>query len=231
MISETYFCANYGSIWRALTPSMEEFVRRVNLSGYDRFWQPISSNSDPAKRGLINESGFQLFSAIFGSAKAARPTKLDDLIDAAVASAKSSISLENQPDLDEIDIEEAKEIATRLLRFFGRTPASVSISPNFSGCGIVSNCRGDVIAEDTIWEIKSGNRNFRSIDFRQLLIYSALDYAKNGRRLNKIGLANPRTGLTFQTSMDVFSYEISGLHASEVFERVLFSVSANLVSE
>lgn len=231
MISETYFCANYGSIWRALTPSMEEFVRRVNLSGYDRFWQPIPSSSDPAKRGLINESGFQLFSAIFDRAQAIQPANFDNLIDAAVAAAKSSISLENQPDLDADDIEEAKEIATRLLRYFGKTPASVSISPNFNGCGIVSNCRGDVVADDTIWEIKSGNRNFRSIDFRQLLVYSALDYANNGRRLKRIGLLNPRTGLTFETSMDVFSYEISGLHASEVFERVLFSVSANLVSE
>src|ERR1700736_5039362 len=61
LISETAFCRHSSSTWRSLTPTMEIFVRKINLSLYVREFPILRSNVDPSRRGFINEIAFRLF--------------------------------------------------------------------------------------------------------------------------------------------------------------------------
>lgn len=216
MISETFFASNYISIWRTIAPTMDDFVRKTNMDGYTRVWPPLSSYTLAGRRGLINEAGFVLF------AKAAKQDKEPDTywasseigpsFDEARARTRSTSdsSIEETQNADEE--KEALEIFGRLyIHFIRNSSNNVTVAPAFSGCGIVNNCFGDVIINDRkIVEIKSGDRSFRSIDYRQVSIYCALHYAKTKNLFEHVELLNPRTGICVEMEFSQFVYEISG---------------------
>jgi len=234
VISETFFCSHYSSIWRSLTPSLEDCVRRYNLTEYDRIWPPLPSISDPARRGLINEASFVFFCENYGKARADISRDLDNLLAEAFSKSASFLQLE----LGKIEGLEKREVvamAGRLETFFATSSWSgqgnLQISPDFRGCGILGSCRGDVIKGKTLFEVKAGERKFRSIDFRQLLVYMALRYAENRSVFERMGIVNPRTGISIAVDTELFCRDAAGLDPYELFERVLSALSANLVSD
>jgi hypothetical protein len=214
---------------------MEQFVRRVNLDGYERHWIPMDSKSSADRRGLVNETAFRLFTDF--SARG-RTTVESDL--GAITSAFESACLyiygpscQAVPGLDQMEADEATQIARRLGDFFSPpTYASdVFCFPKFAGSGIVDSCVGDVmVGTSEIWEIKSGDRAMRSVDFRQISVYAALYYGMTGQVVSKIGILNPRVGISFVSDMERFSTEICGQSASDYVYRLVSTFSTNLVS-
>ncbi len=233
MISETYFCSHYSSVWRSLTPSMEDCVRRYNLSEYDREWPPLPSLSDPRRRGLINEAAFIFFCENNGRSRDQIAAQFADFIEDAFKKAATFLQL--QPHAAQaLEKREAMALAGRMDTFFSASKSGggpLLVSPEFYGCGILGSCRGDVIKGDTLFEIKAGDRTFRSIDFRQILTYASLRYAHDKYIFPKIGIFNPRTGVSIVVKTSDFSHDVSGLDPHELFERVLSALSANLVSD
>lgn len=233
LISESFFCSHYASIWRSLTPSMEDCVRRYNLSEYDRTWAPLPSSTDASRRGLINEAAFIFFCE-------RRLTPRDELTQhwkpfmEQAFEASTSFLQAPAHNATDTELREALAIAVRLQTYFSSSMSGqgeLLISPQFAGCGIVGTCRGDVVKGSILHEVKAGDRNFRSIDFRQLLLYASLQFAKDRSIFSHISLVNPRTGITIRADTDTFTRDCSGLAPSELFERILDALSANLVSE
>lgn len=214
---------------------MEDFVRRWNMDGYDREWPPLPSLSDGDRRGVTNEAGFILFAILRGQAIGeAAPT--DDLgkVTRAFSDAARYVygpkEWEKHDKFSTTEKREAFAIAGRLLNFFSREK-NVKIWPDFKGSGIISNCRGDVLVDgDVLYEIKSGERNFRSVDYRQLVMYATLYFAYKRHTLKKVGLINPRMGTHIIVDIEIFANEISGQSSVTLFQSVIESFSANLVS-
>ena len=98
--------------------------------------------------------------------------------------------------LDDSEIKETKLIAEKLFDYFFycEKGMAITISPYFSGCGLVSNCFGDVLAGTTLYEVKSGERDFRIADLKQILIYLTLNYSLHQNTIAQIGLVIPRLG-------------------------------------
>lgn len=237
MISETLFAAQYASVWRTLTPAMEEFVRRENMDGYTREWPPIPSASATDRRGIVNEAGFLLFSVIAESPAEQAGATLKEHIPTAFAAAYAYVTGSGEtaeiPEFSVAEKREAVVIAGRLFNFFCplRDRFGITVSPRFKGSGIISGCAGDVlVGSSRLYEVKSGDRSFRSVDYRQLAIYMALGFAETGIPFEMLGVINPRRGTLVEVNTETFAREASGQSAVSLCQSLIEAFSANLVS-
>ena len=237
MISELLFSRDYGSFWRNLTPTMDGLIRKVNSGLYEREFPSMGSMTAPARRGFINQIAFDLFHCrVLVSQKRGQPVKPEDQIreignriyeEMLVKSASTGSYALPLSDSEVWDILEQNK---RLDMMFFVNPGTLLVSPKFSGCGIVNSCLGDVVKSTTLWEVKAGNRDFRAIDFRQLLTYSALNFSSKQYKLDALGLFNPRTGKSVQVNLEVLCSEVSGRDASDFLSSLVYAISSGGIS-
>jgi hypothetical protein len=123
-------------------------------------------------------------------------------------------------DVDDDCRKEAGSLALRLLHFFPGVLPTI-LRPQFSGCGLLSACEGDVLDGSCLYEVKAGGRGFRVVDLRQLLTYAALSYAAGTLTFADIGLINPRTGVSWRRSIDEVCHSISGLRQGDTLSALV----------
>jgi hypothetical protein len=155
------------------------------------------------------------------------------LIEAARAARATISRLEriDAPDVDNPSEAERKEIniiADRLQTFFLRVSEGrgFEVQPKFPGCGIIDTCFGDVRVGDALYEVKAGERTFRSMDLRQLLIYAALCKSARMQPLHRVGLFNPRVGVSFCAGLDHLCLEVSGTSSEELLTEIVRVISS-----
>lgn len=213
---------------------MELYVRRINLRLVERAFAPMTHDTTPSRRGFINEIAFERFSDSIISITDHSPLAGREA--ECISRARQSIShLERAEDLSDPTQEEmndASEQLRRLTLFFQMTARGrvVEAKPQFPGCGIIDNCKGDIYVHGELFEIKAGDRNVRSVDVRQLLIYSALNYSGPRRQIDRIGLFNPRVGTHFSIDLDEICVEISGRPKQELFSEMIQVFSSGDIS-
>jgi hypothetical protein len=240
LISELTFSREYGSFWRSITPTSEAFVRQVNLGLSERWYRPLAGETASARRAFVNELGFCLFRELAGGVwrgrEWVRPSDRDAVVQAAVGEAWRRVgSLAKRAGADRLGVEagelrEAMSLAGRLQAYF-REAQDLIIEPTFAGCGVVDECRGDLLADSILTEIKAGERPFRSVDIRQILTYLALNHAApEPKAILEICLLNPRLGLAFKTTVQDLCFNVSGLETSQLLDSVSFEMSRSDVS-
>jgi hypothetical protein len=230
MISEIEFIRDHTSFWRQIAPLSEDFVRRVNLAVLDRYDSEIISKIDVSRRALVNEVGFDIFaSCCVGKSKLKDMSR--DEVDMISNKASQRISRLRaggpifSPSLTPGEFAEARDIAEKLASFFGKF-TRLEVHPKFNGCGQIDSCYGDVLADDVLYEVKSGGRQFRSVDLRQLVLYMALSRASKQYCVRSLGLYNPRQGFHFSLPCDSFSIEFSGLSAEELCHKIIYQLGS-----
>jgi hypothetical protein len=132
-----------------------------------------------------------------------------------------------------IEINTVRAIQESLLSFVRQrsSPAlRVTFEPNFAGCGFLNPCVGDILIGHELYEVKAGDRRFRSTDLRQLMTYCALNYAAGTCTVTKAGCVNPRRGTYFVLELDAIAYELAGKSSSELFSDIIYHVSSGGVS-
>ena len=72
-----------------------------------------------------------------------------------------------------------------------------------------------------MYEIKAAGRFFRSIDLRQLLVYSALNRQAASYDLDSLGVFNPRIGIYYTGSLGEICFEVSGKSADELLSDIV----------
>jgi hypothetical protein len=238
VISETLFASHYASLWRSLTPALEEFVRRANMDGYEREWVPMPAASEADRRGIVNEAGFLLFKSIAFAERGEVGSRVKSEMRPAFATATEYVdTVPTSPETVSFSVPESREaavIAARLYNFFSgmRDKGSLVVSPPFKGSGVISSCFGDVlVGSDRLFEVKNGDRSFRSVDYRQLIVYLALNFAENGIAFRSIGLVNCRRGISVEVDTEHFARSVSGQSAVSLCHFVIEAMSASLVSE
>ncbi len=239
MISELAFCQNYSSFWRAVAPTTDLFIRQLNAGLYTREFPPLAAKTLPERRGHINEVAFALFRAEARGANRGPyySPRLDEILSAAASvevlqHARRGGPEKNTTDFDADEINDIETQFRRLMIIFGVGPRAerLIVSPRFSGCGIVDGCFGDLLFSTTLYEIKAGDRNFRSIDIRQLLTYTTLDYLSGDRRIDTVGLFNPRVGIRAEIALDQLCWEISGKGAFTLLTEIGQAISSGEIS-
>lgn len=230
MTSEIAFATQHTSLWHALAPTSERFVRQINLN-LDRYARQLSFSDEPARRGFLNEVAFQFTKLKYTVADA-------NIIDASAAARSRLATIERQvrgavDDPSDNEMDSVRAIQQSLANFVRHrsSPASkVTFEPNFAGCGFLNPCVGDILIRDELYEVKAGDRRFRSTDLRQLLTYCALNYAAGSYSIAKAGCVNPRRGTYFVLELDAIAHEMAGKSSTELFSEIIYQVSSGGVS-
>ena len=219
VISEHQFATHYSSAWHAITPLADGFWTVENLLVH-RIAPPLSPKAAKGMRAVVNETSFRAFCLLHGKPEpisrravlAAINKQLPESIVYVERFSKGPPLVAN--DVDDACRKEAANLVLRLLHYFPGTEVT-TLRPRFSGCGLISECEGDLIEGSCLYEVKAGDRAFRVGDLRQLLTYSALAYAKGTLSFEDIGLFNPRTGVAWRKSLEEVCHSLSGLRLSD----------------
>lgn len=237
MISEAAFSKDFRALWRSLTPTIDGFIRQINIQLYNRDFPPLSRDVEPKRRWYLNELAFDIFAQlvqqlkeknsqpawneILDRSRKAVLTKFADLV-----SGQFSESLSN---VEEDDIRlQVQRLRTKLL--VGSDLQALIVRPLFPGCGIVGTCHGDLLIDRTLVEIKSGDRRFRAVDVRQVLVYLALNYAARRYDIHSVAIFNPRTGISFIMEINEFCEYSSGRGASSLLSSIVYAMSSGEIS-
>lgn len=240
MISASTFCKVHSSFWKSVTPTTDIFVRRLNLGHYVREFPGMASSAAPLRRGFINEVAFAAFCQTAGKSHGWPPNPLTaEELDQAVSYVRSlPIRRETQGEItSEVGLapEEVADINEQQRRLiwmfsFNKPAGSLLTEPVFPGCGMIDSCRGDLIASDALYEVKAGDRLFRSVDVRQLIVYGALNFISKRFKIERLGLFNPRVGIAATMTADDLCFEISGKQSSELFSEIAAVISSGEIS-
>jgi hypothetical protein len=234
MTSEIKFSTGFSSVWKEIMPLSDGFWSVENMLTH-RVAAPITNKAPKHIRGLVNELAFIAFTRLANSGKKASREDVSKTISESISEAITYINRVNPTEIasskliDETCIREATLITLRLLAFFPLGKPK-TLRPKFIGCGFINACEGDVIFNDHLFEVKAGDRTFRVSDLRQLLTYSALAHTSGNLNFTKIGLFNPRTGLSWSKSIDDVCLAISGLRANDVLPKIVDHMLVEAIS-
>lgn len=210
-------------MWKRSFPFINRLVRKVNLQ-IQTFEEVIESKTDSSRRALINELGFRIFEAGYNLGQ----TELDNyyLDNLSKEVCKYIARLERVQEIEQPSSNEQKEsllIAQRTKDYFKyyEPNQKLILSPAFSGCGAISSCFGDVLTNDSLYEIKSGEREFRSSDIKQLLVYTTLNFSKHNNSIKNIALLNPRLGKAVSLDLKDSIEIASGKCATDAFYELI----------
>lgn len=213
---------------------MEIYVRRINLELMERMFAPMGHETIPSRRGFINEIAFEMFAADLSGQYSSRPDMESNCISVARTLIQQLDNIESThiPDPTPLEMDDARTQVYRLNSFVQLVAQGrhIETKPAFSGCGIISSCQGDIYVGDELFEIKAGDRNLRSLDLRQLMVYSALNHAEKKRTIKRVGVFNPRVGMHFSTTIDELCAEVSGKSATEALAEMVHIFSGADIS-
>lgn len=225
MISEIKFSTSYVSFWKNLLPFSDLYVRRANLNLVENKFDPME-DVFAKQRDVINEIAFIVFSKFrdqltindINYFKIISSEDFSIIFKQAVK--KISLLRRGEVDIQEDSITnhikaDISHIVNRLFSIF--MGLDIIVFPSFPGCGILDNCEGDIIENGTLYEIKAGQRNFRSSDFKQVLIYLSLAKISGSIDINKVALFNPRMGIHYEEYTNIFCRDISGKTETELY--------------
>ena len=235
MISEVSFATDFTSFWRQLTPLMDGFVRQMNRGAYVRDSAPLRSEVVASRRAFVNEVAFQTYCRLQRSPGADQQGMLQAAIDAAASEAKSIARLggwegDASAVLQEAERSDVRQQILRLRDRLDKVGGSITCWPEFSGCGFVDSCKGDILADVTLVEVKAGERFFRAIDVRQVLTYLALNLACGAYSVSRVAIVNLRLGVSFEMSVDDLCFETSGRASSTLLDALIYAMSSGDIS-
>lgn len=224
MITEKQLALTFSGFWQGTLPMLERHVRDLNLR-VRRFAPPLTSTVLPAAHGLINEAAFRLFVASVRKGVSVSRLARSDVeasLEGAAAHVRGMRQLSRVPvrGLSADQLDEALSLARRHRQFFRARTGLVPV-PEFPGCGVVVECSGDVLAGKTLYEIKAGDRLFRGLDVRQVLVYCALNFASKAYDIESVCLLNPRTGVFVQEELEQLCEAAAGSSAVEVLSAIV----------
>ncbi len=198
MISERKFAESYKTFWDEATPHLSFYCSTPEARGR-RFGQAIEIPEKGFHISLNNIIATTHFRNISADPDYPLEQSYRDSIPVLnIFSANHAKGYELTRDYREI-------ILTQTERLASQYEGKLVHDPPFPGYGILANCRGDLLCGSTLVEIKANagrryNKPFENRDFRQLIVYCALNYlAGHKYRISMINLFNPRMGFVWQS--------------------------------
>lgn len=230
MITASQFTTAHSSFWEQCFPALEGYVRLVNSGAYERYFEELPWDVESGRSSLISELAFCL-------ARSGEVDSSSAQTNAAIEARKRlsqlpGVSLSDDA-ISESETAAAVELANRILiilRILRRQGGGLIFDPEFPGCGILRKSYGDILIGDTLIEVKSIDRGFRSTDFRQLMTYVLQDTSAGSSRISRVCLANPRKGILHFASLDQLVFDTSACSLIDVYGKFNAAVGSRGIS-
>jgi len=243
MISERTFARSFSGFWAELlpllTPSFVHIINEVFKEHLtDEFGiklEPLAKNTKVRDFSIVAEFAFFL---------AEQAIKSGDLVDEVFSDERSrkiaersaldivkkyeggKIHIPNSLELEELN--EGLALAKNYERFINEIGINQSIefSPTIPGAGFLAQCKADISIGETLFEVKTVDRNLSGKDIRQLFIYLSLQFASGQRRWKSGGFFNPRRSVYHKFEVDDLIERLTGGRSSvDVFQDLIDFVS------
>lgn len=218
MISERDISEKFSAIWKQNFPLMTpNFMRVFNEAQIKQINKNPISNSENIRYDIVAETSFNL-----SEIATVEDKSVDDIIKDTnefkriVSETAKSIWTSGNYKIEDIKLEkselkEIQKICENSLEFIQLTKKNkVEFKPRLKGYGFIPDLTADLSIDDTLYEIKTVNRNFKSSDLKQLFIYLALRQVSEGVNWKYAGLYNPRKGTYSKFNVKSLVYNLSG---------------------
>jgi hypothetical protein len=230
MISERDISEKFSAIWKQNLPLMTpSFMRVFNEA------QIMKINSEPIPTGedirydIVAEISFNLSHIATVEEKTideiiAETKRFEQIISGTAISIWTTGNYsESDLKLKPSELEEIRKICNNTLEFIKLTKTDeIKFKPKLKGYSFIPDLTADLLIDDTLYEIKTVNRNFKSSDIKQLFIYLALRQVSEGANWKYAGLYNPRKGTYCKFNVKSLIYNLSGGQTpNETFENLL----------
>ncbi len=236
MISEKEFANGFGGFWSECLPFLTpQLVSEMNLAhevltGSDsRILRPFPTGGDNSQNDFLAETAFELFASAVKTGKDVLTLAEDQklLTDVATSSISRLLGLKTywrsiKQKFPKTVTEESIALAVRMEDFFAGRPKDrpLVIQPRFRGCGILDSCYGDILGGSCLYESKMVDRNLRSADLRQLLIYCALNYRSHQCLIDRVAALNVRRATVYEFTIDALARRAARKSAQSYFTRL-----------
>ncbi|RZJ51639.1 MAG: hypothetical protein EOO44_14310 [Flavobacterium sp.] len=229
MISERDISEKFSAIWKQHFPLLTpNFIRVLNGTQTFRINTKQVLALEEVRFDLISEAAFNLSELAFvNEITASKAFIKEEQIKIISRTAQSIWKPGNYTDNDlsisDIEKQEIVAIAENILEFIEKLGGqNVVFKPQLKGYSFIPDLKADISIDDAIFEIKTVNRNFKSSDIKQLLIYIALKQVSEKETWKFGGLYNPRKGSYCKFNIKSSIYNLSGGKSpNEAFENLL----------
>jgi len=236
MISEKEFANGFAGFWSECLPFLTpQLIGEMNLAhevledSEGEIVKPFRSGEDNSQNDFIAETAFELFAKAVKTGKDVLSLAEDQQLLADVASNSMSrlLGLRSywrsiRQKFPKTTTEESVALAVRFEDFFNNRSAErpIIMQPRFKGCGILDSCYGDILASTCLYESKMVDRNMRSIDLKQVLIYCALNYRSQQYTIERVAVLNVRRAVVYEFTVDELARRAARKSAPEVFHQI-----------
>ncbi len=230
MISERDISEKFSAIWKQHFPLLTpNFIRVFNETQISVINTKQVIALEEVRYDLISEAAFNLSEIAFvNNIKPSEAFSVDKeqkkIVD---ITARSIWKTGNYSDSDlfisDIEKQEIISIADNTLEFIKKfVGQEVLFKPQLKGYSFIPNLVADISIGDTLFEVKTVNRNFKSSDLKQLFIYIALRQVSEKENWKFAGLYNPRKGTYCKFNIKSLVYNLTGgKTTNEAFENLL----------
>lgn len=230
MINERDISEKFSTIWKQQFPLLTpNFIRVVNATRVSTINTHHIIPKDNVRYDLISEIAFTV-SEIAYLTKAASSDIFDNeekrkmiIENTAKIIWKSGNYSESDLIVSGIEKMEIISIANNILEFIEKMGGQdVIYKPRLKGYSFIPDLIADISISDTLYELKTVNRNFKSSDLKQLFIYIALRQVSETENWKYGGLYNPRKGIYYKFDIKDLIFDLTGGKTpNEAFEYLL----------
>lgn len=237
MISERDISEKFSVIWKQNFPLLtSNFIRVFNNTQIEDINNFQIDSIDGVRYDLVSEAGFNLAEiAVKNKVDTFDFIAINENVSTLISRTAKSIwkSGKYLPSDLEISNDEKNDIikvANNILEFIDKINGDVVLfRPKLKGYGFIPDLEGDLLVDETLYEVKTVNRNFKSSDMKQLFIYLALKQVSNEGAWKYGGLYNPKRGLYCRFNVKSLIYNLSGgATPNEVFENLLNGLTRDI---
>jgi len=230
MISERDISEKFSAIWKQNIPLMTpSFMRVFNEAQIKKINKNPIPNSEDVRYDIVAETSFNISEIATVEDKKINTIIKDSKRFEKIVSetAKSIWTTGNYKKkdlkLEKSEKEEIKKICENTLEFIEKTKKEkVEFKPKLKGYSFIPDLEADLSIDDTLYEIKTVNRNFKSSDLKQLFIYLALKQVSEEENWKYAGLYNPRKGTYCKFNVKSLIYNLTGGQTpNETFDNLL----------
>jgi len=229
MISERDISEKFSAIWKQnfplLTPNFIRVFNDTQITGINTT-QVIAL--EEVRYDLVSEAAFNLSEFAFLNKLTPIEAFTEDeqiriIQETARSIWKSGNYSENDLTISDTEKQEIISIADNTLEFIEKLGGQdVLFKPRLKGYSFIPDLCADLSIGDSLFEIKTVNRNFKSSDLKQLFIYIALRQVSDKENWKFAGLYNPRKGVYCKFNIKTLIYNLTGGKTpNEAFEQLL----------